>query len=67
MTKGNVQTTVESSEYNFIVINGLKDENEKLKDAIKELLNVIGNKHPLMSMPEDEKLYLAYHNAKKLL
>jgi hypothetical protein len=44
MTKGTFQKTVESAEYDFVLINGLKAENDKLKDAINEVLEVLDGK-----------------------
>ena len=47
MTKGTFPQTVESAEYNFVLINGLKAENDKLKEAINEVLEVLnGNGVP---------------------
>ena len=40
MTKGTFPKTVESAEYEFALINGLKAENDKLKEAINEVLEV---------------------------
>lgn len=44
MTKGTFQKTVESSEYEFALINGLKAENDKLKQAVNEVLEVLDGK-----------------------
>jgi hypothetical protein len=44
MTKGTFQKTVESAEYDFVLINGLKTENDKLKEAINEVLEVLDGK-----------------------
>lgn len=44
MTKGTFQKTVESAEYDFVLINGLKADNDKLKEAINEVLEVIDGK-----------------------
>ena len=44
MTKGTFQKTVESAEYDFVLINGLKAENDKLKEAVKEVLEVLDGK-----------------------
>jgi hypothetical protein len=41
MTKGTFNKTVESAEYDFVLINGLKNENNKLKDAINEVIEVL--------------------------
>ena len=47
MTKGTFLKTVESAEYDFVLINGLKAENDKLKEAINEVLEVMdGNGVP---------------------
>ena len=44
MTKGAFPKTVESAEYDFVLINGLKAENDKLKEAINEVLEVLDGK-----------------------
>jgi hypothetical protein len=44
MTKGTFPKTVESAEYDFVLINGLKAENDKLKEAINEVLEVLDGK-----------------------
>jgi hypothetical protein len=44
MTRGTFQKTVESAEYEFVLINGLKAENDKLKEAINEVLEVLDGK-----------------------
>lgn len=44
MTRGTFQKTVESAEYDFVLINGLKAENDKLKEAVKEVLEVLDGK-----------------------
>ena len=44
MTKGTFPKTVESAEYDFVLINGLKVENDKLKEAVKEVLEVLDGK-----------------------
>lgn len=44
MTKGTFQKTVESAEYDFVLINGLKAENDKLKEAVNEVLEVLDGK-----------------------
>ena len=44
MTKGTFPKTVESAEYDFVLINGLKAENDKLKEAINEVLEVLEGK-----------------------
>jgi hypothetical protein len=47
MTKGTFPKTVESAEYYFVLINGLKAENDKLKVAINEVLEAMdGNGVP---------------------
>ncbi len=45
MTKGIIQTTIESSEYNFHLIKGLTESNENYKNGIKEILDVIECPH----------------------
>jgi len=45
MTKGTFPKTVESAEYDFVLINGLKAENDKLKEAINEVLEVLDGKN----------------------
>ena len=44
MTEETFQKTGESAEYYFVLINGLKTENDKLKEAIKEVLEVLNGK-----------------------
>jgi hypothetical protein len=47
MTKETFPKTVESAEYDFVLINGLKAENDKLKKAITEVLELLdGNGVP---------------------
>jgi hypothetical protein len=47
MTKGTFPKTVESAEYDFVLINGLKAENDKIKEAITEVLELLdGNGVP---------------------
>jgi hypothetical protein len=44
MTKETFPKTVESAEYDFVLINGLKAENDKLKEAINEVLELLDGK-----------------------
>ena len=44
MTKETFPKTVESAEYDFVLINGLKADNDKLKEAINEVLEVLEGK-----------------------
>ena len=47
MTRELVPTPIESKEYEFVLINGLKEENAKLKEAINEVLELFdGNGVP---------------------
>lgn len=47
MTKGTFPKTVESAKYDFVLVNGLKADNNKLKEAINEVLEVLnGNGSP---------------------
>jgi len=47
MTRELIPTPIESKEYEFVLINGLKEENEKLKEVISEVLEVLdGNGVP---------------------
>ncbi len=50
MTRELVPTPIESKEYYFVLINGLKEENAKLKEAINDVLDVLvdGNGVPNM-------------------
>jgi len=41
MTKGMVSQTVESLEYDFVLIKGLKETRDEMKNAIKEVLEVV--------------------------
>lgn len=41
MTKGTFEKTVESAEYDFVLIKGLEMENAKLKEAIGDVLDVL--------------------------
>ncbi len=41
MTKGTFEKTVESAEYDFVLIKGLESENAKLKEAIGDVLDVL--------------------------
>jgi len=40
MTKGTFPKTIESAEYDFMLIRGLENENKKLKEAINDVLEV---------------------------
>jgi hypothetical protein len=40
MTKGTFPKTIESAEYEFMLIRGLENENKKLKEAINDVLEV---------------------------
>ena len=44
MTTGTFPKTVESAKYDFVLFNGLKAENDKLKEAVKEVLEVLDGK-----------------------
>lgn len=50
MTRELAPTPIESKEYDFVLIKGLKEENAKLKEAINDVLNVLidGNGVPNM-------------------
>ena len=50
MTKKLIPTPIESKEYEFVLINGLREENAKLKKAINDVLDVLidGNDVPNM-------------------
>jgi hypothetical protein len=50
MTRELVQTPIESKEYEFVLIKGLKEENAILKEAINDVLDVLidGNGVPNM-------------------
>ena len=50
MTRESVPTPIESKEYEFVLINGLKEENAKMKKAINDVLDVLidGNGVPNM-------------------
>jgi hypothetical protein len=50
MTRELVPTPIENKEYEFVIINGLKEENAKLKEAINDVLDVLidGNGVPNM-------------------
>ena len=50
MTRELVPTPIESKEYEFVLINGLKEENAKMKKAINDVLDVLidGNGVPNM-------------------
>lgn len=43
MTQGFVRKTIENNEYDFVLINGLKEENIKLKDAVNEVLDLLND------------------------
>ncbi len=50
MTRELVSTPIESKEYEFVLINGLKEENAKMKEAINDVLDLLmdGNGVPNM-------------------
>lgn len=41
MTKGTFEKTIESAEYEFVLIKGLEEENKKLKEAINDVLDAL--------------------------
>ena len=41
MTKNSIPTPVESKEYDFVLINGLREENTKMKEAINDILDIL--------------------------
>ena len=41
MTRELVSTPIESKEYEFVLINELKEENTKLKEAINDVLDIL--------------------------
>lgn len=47
MTRELISTPIESKEYDFVLYNGLKEENANMKDAIKDVLELFyGNGVP---------------------
>jgi hypothetical protein len=50
MTKELIPTPIESKEYEFVLINGLREENAKMKEAINDVLDLLidGNGVPNM-------------------
>ena len=41
MTQGTFEKTIESAEYEFVLIKGLEEENARLKAAINDVLDVL--------------------------
>lgn len=50
MTRELVPTPIESKEYEFVLINGLREENTKLKEAINDVLDVLIDENGVPNM-----------------
>lgn len=50
MTRKLVPTPIERKEYEFVLINGLKEENAKLKEAINDVLDVLIDENGVPNM-----------------
>ena len=50
MTRELVPTPIESKEYEFVLINGLREENTNLKEAINDVLDVLIDENGVPNM-----------------